>query len=163
MYESSRESVISTLSDYQAEHSISNLKKVCLEISEFCLSLYASTENEEERKIFRNMITKVKEKTLWFRGSYSLFFRSVKKWKLYKKIIVFDIILMSELPLSQWYFLYINRVVRNATRNKKLKLLVVAQLKGVECRGKTRHLSITTSTQKFWRFIFVKENKLTFN
>lgn len=64
MYESSRESVISTLSDYQAEHSISNLKKVCLEISEFCLSLYASTENEEERKIFRNMITKVKEKTL---------------------------------------------------------------------------------------------------
>ena len=47
------------LQKYKEEHSIINLQKLCVEISEFCRAVYASTQNEEERNIYRKMIEKL--------------------------------------------------------------------------------------------------------
>ena len=40
-------------------HSEHNLKKLCLEIQEFCMSIYATLENEEEKEIFSDAIEKL--------------------------------------------------------------------------------------------------------
>lgn len=47
------------LQAYKENHSIINLQKLCVEISEFCRAVYASTQSEDERKIYRNMIEKL--------------------------------------------------------------------------------------------------------
>lgn len=47
------------LQKYKEEHSTANLKKLMVEILEFCRSVYASTKNEEERKIYHSMIEKL--------------------------------------------------------------------------------------------------------
>lgn len=47
------------LQKYKEEHSIINLQKLCVEISEFCRAVYASTQSEDERKVYRNMIEKL--------------------------------------------------------------------------------------------------------
>lgn len=47
------------LQKYKEHRSIINLQKLCVEISEFCRAVYASTQNEDERKIYRNMIEKL--------------------------------------------------------------------------------------------------------
>ena len=53
------EDIFPALRKYREEHNKSNLQKLCVEILEFCRSIYASTENEEERKIYRAMIQKL--------------------------------------------------------------------------------------------------------
>lgn len=40
-------------------HTLENLQKLCLEIQEFCQSVYALTQNEEERSIYFDMIRKI--------------------------------------------------------------------------------------------------------
>lgn len=51
--------IFPALQKYKDEHNTANLQKLMVEISEFCRSVYASTQNEEERKIFRTFIEKL--------------------------------------------------------------------------------------------------------
>ena len=44
------------------EHSTDNLKKLCVEISEFCHAVYSSTQNEQERNIYFNMLDKLNKR-----------------------------------------------------------------------------------------------------
>ena len=47
------------LQKYKDEHNTANLQKLMVEILEFCRSVYASTQNDAERKIYRSMIEKL--------------------------------------------------------------------------------------------------------
>ncbi|MBR5823675.1 MAG: hypothetical protein IKY67_06000 [Paludibacteraceae bacterium] len=49
-------SLIPSLHKYKANHNITNLQKLCVEISAFCRAVYASTQNEDERKVYKNML-----------------------------------------------------------------------------------------------------------
>lgn len=51
--------IFPALQKYKDEHNIANLQKLMVEISEFCLSVYASTQNEAERKVYRAMLQKL--------------------------------------------------------------------------------------------------------
>ena len=51
--------IFPALQKYKEEHSVANLQKLCVEISEFCWSVYASTQSEEEREIYRAMTEKL--------------------------------------------------------------------------------------------------------
>lgn len=51
--------IFPALQKYKDEHNTANLQKLCAQISEFCRSLYASTRNEAERKIYRVFIEKL--------------------------------------------------------------------------------------------------------
>lgn len=51
--------IFPALKKYKDEHNTANLQKLCVEISEFCHSVYASTRNEQERKIYRTMLEKL--------------------------------------------------------------------------------------------------------
>ena len=51
--------IFPALHKYKTEHNTANLQKLCVEISGFCKAVYASTQNDEERKIFRNMLDKL--------------------------------------------------------------------------------------------------------
>ena len=53
------EDIFPALQKYKDEHNTANLQKLLVEISEFCRSVYASTRNEAERKIYRTMIQKL--------------------------------------------------------------------------------------------------------
>lgn len=53
------EDIFPALQKYKDEHNTANLQKLLVEISEFCRSVYASTRNEAERKIYRTMIGKL--------------------------------------------------------------------------------------------------------
>ena len=47
------------LQKYKTEHNSANLQKLCVEVEEFCKSIYASTQNPQERQVFFNMIDKL--------------------------------------------------------------------------------------------------------
>ena len=51
--------IFPALQKYKDEHNTANLQKLCVEISEFCRSVYASTRNEAERKIYNTMLEKL--------------------------------------------------------------------------------------------------------
>ena len=51
--------IFPALKKYKDEHNTANLQKLLVEISEFCRSVYASTRNESERKIYHAMIEKL--------------------------------------------------------------------------------------------------------
>ena len=51
--------IFPALHKYKIEHSTDNLKKLCVEISQFCRAVYASTQNEQERKIYNSAISKL--------------------------------------------------------------------------------------------------------
>lgn len=51
--------IFPALHKYQAEHSAVNLQKLCVEIAEFCRAVYASTQNDEERKIYCSILQKI--------------------------------------------------------------------------------------------------------
>lgn len=51
--------IFPSLQKYKDEHNADNLHKLMIEISEFCESVYASTINEAERKIYRYFIQKL--------------------------------------------------------------------------------------------------------
>lgn len=52
-------SIFPALHKYKISHNTDNLKKLCVEISEFCRAVYASTASPEEREIFAKMIDKL--------------------------------------------------------------------------------------------------------
>ena len=51
--------IFPALQKYKDEHSTANLQKLMVEILEFCRSVYASTRNEQERKIYHSKIEKM--------------------------------------------------------------------------------------------------------
>lgn len=51
--------IFPALHKYKIEHTTDNLKKLCVEISEFCRAVYSSTQNEQEREIFFDTIKKI--------------------------------------------------------------------------------------------------------
>jgi hypothetical protein len=51
--------IFPALQKYKDEHNTANLQKLMVEILEFCRSVYASTQNETERKIYHSMIEKL--------------------------------------------------------------------------------------------------------
>lgn len=55
--------IFPALHKYQAEHNSTNLQKLCVEIVEFCLAVYASTRNEEERNIYFAIFEKIKRQS----------------------------------------------------------------------------------------------------
>ena len=55
-------SIVPALHKYKADHNITNLQKLCVEISDFCRAIYASTENEQERQIFNAMLDKLNKR-----------------------------------------------------------------------------------------------------
>ena len=55
-------SIFPALHKYKTEHTTDNLKKLCVEISKFCRAVYASTTNEQERKIYFDMLEKLNKK-----------------------------------------------------------------------------------------------------
>ena len=50
------------LHKYKTEHSTANLQKLCVEIAEFCRAVYASTQSEQERRIYFDMLDKLGKK-----------------------------------------------------------------------------------------------------
>lgn len=51
--------IFPALQKYKAEHTAANLQKLMVEILEFCRAVYASTQNEAERKVYRSMVEKM--------------------------------------------------------------------------------------------------------
>lgn len=54
--------IFPALHKYKILHNTDNLKKLCVEISQFCRAVYASTQNEAERRIYFEMLEKLKKK-----------------------------------------------------------------------------------------------------
>ena len=52
--------IFPALHKYKIEHNTDNFKKLCVEVAEFCRSIYASTQNEAERNIYYAMLDKLK-------------------------------------------------------------------------------------------------------
>ena len=57
-------SIVPALHKYKADHNITNLQKLCVEIADFCRAIYASTENDQERQIFNSMLDKLNKKMI---------------------------------------------------------------------------------------------------
>ena len=51
--------IIPALHKYKSDHNITNLQKLCVEIADFCRAVYSSTQNEQERNIYYNMLDKL--------------------------------------------------------------------------------------------------------
>ena len=54
--------IFPALHKYKTKHTTDNLKKLCVEIAQFCRAVYASTTNEQERKIYYDMLEKLNRK-----------------------------------------------------------------------------------------------------
>lgn len=54
--------IFPALHKYKYEHTTDNLKKLCVEIAQFCRAVYSSTQNEQERKIYYDMLEKLNKK-----------------------------------------------------------------------------------------------------
>ena len=54
--------IFPALHKYKIEHTIDNLKKLCVEIAQFCRAVYSSTQNEQERKIYFDMLDKLNKR-----------------------------------------------------------------------------------------------------
>lgn len=55
-------SLFPALHKYKTEHNTDNLQKLCVEIAQFCRAVYASTQNEAERRIYFDMLEKLNKK-----------------------------------------------------------------------------------------------------
>lgn len=55
-------SIFPALQKYKADHTKTNLQKLCVEIAEFCKSVYASTQNQEEREVYYKMLDKLSKR-----------------------------------------------------------------------------------------------------
>ena len=53
--------IFPALADYQHTRSISDFRALCNEIEEFCKAVYVSTTNDDERRIYRQMIEHIKK------------------------------------------------------------------------------------------------------
>lgn len=55
-------SLFPALHKYKILHSTANLQKLCVEIAEFCRAVHSSTQNEQERKIYFDMLDKLNKR-----------------------------------------------------------------------------------------------------
>jgi predicted aminopeptidase len=51
--------IFPALHKYKTEHTIANLQKLCVEVADFCKAIYASTQSDEERKVYKTMLEKL--------------------------------------------------------------------------------------------------------
>lgn len=51
--------IFPALHKYKKQHTLINLQKLCTEIADFCLAIYASTQSDEERKVYKSMLEKL--------------------------------------------------------------------------------------------------------
>ena len=51
--------IFPALHKYKSEHNTANLQKLCVEVADFCRAIYASTRNDTERQIYKNMLSKL--------------------------------------------------------------------------------------------------------
>ena len=51
--------IFPALHKYKNEHNTANLQKLCVEVSEFCRAIYASTQNQQERNIVKSIFDKL--------------------------------------------------------------------------------------------------------
>ena len=51
--------IFPALHKYKTEHNTANLEKLCVEVAEFCRAIYASTQNQQEREVFKKMLDKL--------------------------------------------------------------------------------------------------------
>ena len=54
--------VFPVLREYRKNHTIGNLTKLCNEIFDFCVEVYASTRSDEEREVYKKMVEKLYHK-----------------------------------------------------------------------------------------------------
>ena len=54
--------IFPALHKYKYEHTTDNLKKLCVEIADFCRAIYSSTESSQERQIYYAMLDKLNKK-----------------------------------------------------------------------------------------------------
>lgn len=54
--------IFPALHKYKILHNTDNLKKLCVEIADFCRAVYASTESPQERQIYFSMLDKLNKK-----------------------------------------------------------------------------------------------------
>ena len=54
--------IFPALHKYKADHNITNLQKLCVEIADFCRAVYSSTQNEQERNIYYAMLDKLNKR-----------------------------------------------------------------------------------------------------
>ena len=55
-------SIVPALHKYKADHNITNLQKLCVEIADFCRAIYASTTSQQEREIYFSMLDKLNKR-----------------------------------------------------------------------------------------------------
>lgn len=48
-------------SEYLENRTLRNLQKLCLEIQEMCVSVYATLQNDEEKQVYLDMIKNIKK------------------------------------------------------------------------------------------------------
>ena len=60
-HDNSELDIFPALQKYKDEHSTANLKKLCIEVLDFCRSIYASTQSDGEREAFRNIMRKIEK------------------------------------------------------------------------------------------------------
>lgn len=53
--------IVPALHKYKADHNITNLQKLCVEIADFCRAVHSSTTSPQERQIFFDMLDKLSE------------------------------------------------------------------------------------------------------
>jgi hypothetical protein len=51
--------IFPALHKYKTEHTIANLQKLCIEVADFCKAIYASTQSDEEREVYKSMLEKL--------------------------------------------------------------------------------------------------------
>jgi hypothetical protein len=51
--------IFPALKNYKSNHSLTEFKKLCIEIEEFIRQVYASTQSKEERQIYFAMLEKL--------------------------------------------------------------------------------------------------------
>ena len=49
------------LHKYKTEHNTDNLQKLCVEVLDFCRAIYSSTQNDNERNIYKRVLGKISE------------------------------------------------------------------------------------------------------
>ena len=55
-------SIFPALHKYKIMHTTDNLKKLCVEIAQFCRAIYASTESPQERQKYYAMLDKLNKR-----------------------------------------------------------------------------------------------------
>ena len=54
--------IFPALHKYKLEHNETNLKKLLVEVTEFCRAIYTSTQNINERQLYLDTIEKLRQK-----------------------------------------------------------------------------------------------------